>query len=94
MNVRLTYSSGTEFSQHFSNFKARVTLAGGGKRVHVTFRMKEGDGRGNASFTLPYKKARQLAHAILAASHGDADPIEFSVEDSLVKTVAKPDANR
>ena len=89
MNVRLTYDSGTEYSQYFPNFKARVTLTGGGKRVHVIFRMKDGEGKGNASFTLPYKKARQLAHAMLAASLGDVDPIEFLIEDSLVKTVAK-----
>jgi len=86
MNVRLTYDSGTEYSQYFPNYKIRVTITGGGKRVHVSFRIK-GEGKAGASFTLPYKKARQLAHAMQTASMGDAEPIEFSV-DEVAKTAA------
>jgi hypothetical protein len=82
MNVNLTYRSGVEYSESFSNYKVKVSLSGGGKRVHISFREKE-NGKPYASFTLPYKKARQLAHAMLAESFGDAEPIEFSIDESV-----------
>jgi hypothetical protein len=83
MHVNLTYRSGVEYSESFSNYKVKVSVSGGGKRVHVSIREKE-NGKPYASFTLPYKKARQLAHAILTISMGDVDPIEFAVDESTV----------
>lgn len=82
MNVNLTYRSGIQYFEPFSRYKVKVSVSGGGKRIHISFREKE-DGKPYASFTLPYKKARQLAHAMLAASFGDAEPIEFSVDESV-----------
>jgi len=81
MNVRLDYrDSGNSYSEHFSNFKAKVSITESGKRVNISFREKEG-GTPYASFSLPAKKARQLAHAMLTASAGDAEPIQFAVEE-------------
>lgn len=88
MNVNLTYRSGVEYHEFFSNYKVKVSMSGGGKRVHISIREKE-NGKPYASLTLPYKKARQLAHALMTASMGDVEPIEFSVDESTVtKTVA------
>ena len=88
MNVNLTYRSGVEYREFFSNYKVKVSTSGGGKRVHISIREKE-NGKPYASLTLPYKKARQLAHALLATSMGEIDPIEFSVDEStLTKTAA------
>jgi hypothetical protein len=82
MNVNLTYrDSGNKYTEYFTNYKVKVSLSGGGKRVHISFREKE-NGKPYASMTLPYKKARQLAHAILTTSMGDIDPIEFSIDES------------
>lgn len=87
MNVRLDYrSSGHSYSEQFSTFKAKVSSTESGKRVNISFREKEGGGTPYASFSLPAKKARQLAHAMLAASGGDAEPIQFIVEESPAKS--------
>lgn len=90
MNVRLDYSgSGNSYSEHFSKFKVKISNTESGKRVNISFREKqEGsprekeNARPYASFSLPYKKARQLAHAMLTASAGDAEPIEFSIDEA------------
>ncbi|HXJ14120.1 MAG TPA: hypothetical protein VNH19_17730 [Candidatus Limnocylindrales bacterium] len=86
MNVHLTYQSGQSYSDYFEKFS--VTVSGGGmKRVKISIREQK-NGRGYASFSLPVEKAQQLAHAILAASAGIEQPIEFTVEESKTKTVA------
>lgn len=83
MNVRLNYrNGGNSYSEYFSTFKTKVSSTESGKRVNVSFREKDGDGTPYASFSLPAKKARQMAHAMLAASGGDAEPIQFTVEES------------
>jgi hypothetical protein len=89
MKVNLTYRSGIEYTEYFNSYKVKVTLRDGGKRVHISFREKE-NGKLYASFTVPYKKARQFAHAILTTSFGDVDsPIEFSIDESTgTKAVA------
>ncbi len=90
MNVRLDYrGSGNSYSEHFFKFKVKISNTESGKRVNISFREKQDEGtpreRENgkpyASFSLPYKKARQLAHAMLTASAGDAEPIEFSIDE-------------
>jgi hypothetical protein len=82
MNVRLDYRSGQTYSEFFSNFKVKVNLSSSGKRVHVSFRNNEtGQVVPYASFSLPHKRARQLAYALLTASVGDSEPIEFVVEE-------------
>ena len=87
MNVHLTYHSGQTYSEHFSDFG--VTVSGGGtKRIKFSFRQKESGGRGYAAFSLPVEKAQQLAHAILTASAGVMQPIEFTVEEPKSKVVA------
>jgi hypothetical protein len=86
MNFHLDYDSGQSYSQRFDNFK--ITVSGGGsKRVKISFREK-GNGRSYASFSLPKEKAAQVAHAILAASVGIDQPIEFSFEEAKPKTTA------
>ncbi len=89
MNVHLTYHSGQSYSEHLSNFEVKVSEISA-KRVKVSFREKEPPtSKGYAAFSLPIDKARQLAHAILTASEGDVEPIEFSVEESVkTKVVA------
>ncbi len=99
MNVHLTYQSGQSYSEHFSKFEVKVS-ENSSKRVKVSFREKEppatyrtgqvlATSKGYAAFSLPIDKARQLAHAILTASEGDVEPIEFSVEESVkTKVVA------
>lgn len=87
MNVHLTYQSGQSYSQYLSNFEVKVSRSTA-RRVKVSFREKE-NGQGYASFSLPFDKAQQLAHAILTASAGDVKPIEFTVEESVgAKVVA------
>lgn len=88
MNVRLDYrDSGNTYSEHFSDFKAKVSISESGKRVNISFREKRG-GTPYASLSLPYEKAQQLAYALLTASAGDAEPIEFSVEEARSKATA------
>ncbi len=72
----------------FSKYKAKVSLNESG-RVHISFREKAEREFGTQylAFSLPHKKARQLADAINAVSWGDAEPIEFAIEESaLAKT--------
>jgi len=86
MNVNLDYDSGQSYSQHFADFK--ITVSGGGaKRIKVAFREKA-NSRAYASFSLPKEKAKQVAHAILAATAGIEQPIEFSFEEAKPKAVA------
>lgn len=82
MNFDLTYQSGTQYSEILSNFTVKVTRSTHGtERVRVTFKEKEG--RGYAAFSLPRKKARQFAYALLTASTAEGvQPIEFMVEES------------
>ncbi len=87
MNVHLTYHSGQSYSEYFSDFGVKVS-AHGNKRIKVAIRQKEPDTKGYASLSLPVEKAQQLAYAILAASPGNAEPIEFSVEEQKPKVVA------
>jgi hypothetical protein len=89
MHMHLSYPSGQSFSTTFSNFTVKVTITkGASKRVHVSFRDKD-NGKIYAAFSLPYKKARQLAHAMLTTSMGDVNPVEFFVEESAgTRTVA------
>ena len=83
MNVHLKYVTGQSYSVDFSNFKAKVSL-NEENRVDISFNDQEYDlRRGYAAFSLPISKAQQLAHAILAASAGDIEPIEFVVDDSV-----------
>jgi hypothetical protein len=87
MNVHLIYQSGQSYSERLTNFDAKITR-NNGKRVHISFREKQ-TGKGYASFSLPFDKAQQLAHAILTASTGDVKPIEFTVDESVgTKSVA------
>jgi hypothetical protein len=83
MNVHLDYNSGQSYSEHFGNFGIKVS-GGNTKRIKISFREK-GNGRAYASFSLPKEKAAQLAHAILAASVGIDQPIEFSFEEPKPK---------
>ena len=83
MNVRLNYrGSGQTYTERFSKFKAKVSLSESG-RVNVSFREKAEKefGAPYAAFSLPHKKARQLADAINAVSWGDAEPVEFSIDE-------------
>jgi len=83
MNVQLNYVTGQSYSVDFSNFKAKVSF-NEANRVDILFSDQEYDlRRGYAAFSLPISKAQQLAHAILAASAGDIEPIEFVVDDSV-----------
>jgi len=86
MNVNLIYESGQAYSQYFDNFGIKVS-GGGEKRIKVAFREK-GNSRAYASLSLPKEKAEQLAHAILAASTGIEQPIEFAFEEFRPKVVA------
>lgn len=83
MNVDLTYKSGQQYSESLSNVDAKVVRSRhGSKRVRLSFREKE-DGSGRLSFSLPSKKAKQLAYAILTACADDnVQPIEFGVEEA------------
>ncbi len=83
MNVHLDYHSGQSYSEFFTNFAIKIS-GGGTKRVKVSFREKD-NSRAYASFSLPKEKAAQLAHAILAASVGVDQPIEFSFEEPRPK---------
>ncbi len=85
MNLRLNYrGTGQAYSEHFSNFKVKVSLAKSG-RVNISFREKtETESKSvppYASFSLPPQKARQLGAAVDAVSLGDAEPVEFSIEE-------------
>lgn len=81
MNVHLTYESGQSYSEHLANFQVTVKRRNT-KRVTCSFREKE-DGSAYAAFSLPIEKARQFAHAILAAAASeDVNPIQFRVEES------------
>ena len=90
MNVRLDYrGSGNSYSEHFSKFKVKISNTESGRRVNISFREQQDGTTGEkenakryASFSLPYKKARQLAHAMLTASAGDAEPIQFLIDES------------
>jgi len=84
MNVHLDYHSGQSYSEYFNNFTIKVS-GGGNKRIKVSFRDKAERSRAYASFSLPKEKAAQLAHALLAASVGVDQPIEFSVEEPKPK---------
>jgi hypothetical protein len=86
MHAHLDYESGQSFSQSFLNFKIKIS-GGGTKRVHISFREK-GDSKAYLSFTLPKEKTEQIAHAILAASVGVDQPIEFSFEETKPKVTA------
>jgi hypothetical protein len=86
MHVNLDYDSGQSYSQHFANFQIKIS-GGGTKRVKVAFR-EHGNSRAYASFSLPKEKAAQIAHAILAASVGIDQPIEFSFEEATPKVAA------
>jgi hypothetical protein len=86
MNVRLDYESGQTYTQYFSNFHIKVS-GGGEKRLKISFR-ENGDSRAYASLSLPKEKAAQLAHAILAASAGVDQPIEFSFEEPKPRFIA------
>ncbi len=86
MNVHLIYQSGQSYSERLTNFDVKISRHNV-KRVHVSFREKQ-TGKGYASFSLPFEKAQQLAHAILMASAGDVKPIEFTVEESVGAKVA------
>ena len=85
MNIHLDYESGQSYSQYFDNFGIKVS-GGGEKRIKVAFREKSS--RAYASFSLPKEKAEQLAHAILAASAGVEQPIEFAFEEFRPKVAA------
>jgi len=84
MNVALTYQSGQQYSEYFSNIDIKVSRGTKGmKRVRVSFREKTDGKQGHVSFSLPPKKAKQLAHAILMACvDDDVKPIEFSMEEA------------
>src|ERR1700686_5004640 len=82
MNVHLTYQSGQGYSQRFSDIKAKVSR-GVAKRVTVSFRERGENEKAYASFSLPPSKAQQLAHALLTAAAGEAEPIEFMIDDSM-----------
>jgi hypothetical protein len=86
MHVHLDYESGQSFSQSFHNFKIKVS-GGGTKRVHISFR-ETGDSKAYLSFSLPKEKHEQIAHAILTASAGVDQPIEFSFEEPKSKVTA------
>jgi hypothetical protein len=86
MNIHLDYASGQSYSQYFDNFGIKVS-GGGEKRIKVAFREKN-NSRAYASFSLPKEKAEQFAHAILAASAGIEQPIEFAFEEFRPKAVA------
>jgi hypothetical protein len=89
MNVRITYSdSGNQYSEHLINFDVKVSRSSNG-RIKVSFKQKDGNGRGYATFSLPRDKSRQLAHAILVQTSSEgAEPVQFSVEESPSKAVA------
>jgi hypothetical protein len=88
MNVHLDYSSGQSYSEYFTNFTIKVS-GGGNKRIKVSFRDKADRSCAYTSFSLPKEKAAQLAHAILAASVGIDQPIEFSCEEPKSKVEAQ-----
>ena len=90
MNFTLTYQSGQHYSERFSSFDAKVSRdASGLGRVRISFREKTDGNHGYASLSLPPKKAKQLAYAILMACAGDdANPIVFSVEAATNKVAA------
>lgn len=83
MNVRLSYRDNTKsYSEHFSKFTVKVTLSDSG-RVHIAFHEKteSKSGAQYASFSLPPQKARQLGDAVNAVCWGDAEPVEFSIDE-------------
>lgn len=86
MNFDLTYQSGQQYSDTLYNFTVKVSRnTHGGERVRISFKQREG-GHGYAAFSLPRKKARQLAYALLAAcASEDVQPIEFGVDESPKK---------
>jgi hypothetical protein len=85
MNVHLDYASGQSYSQPFDNYK--ITISGGGeKRIRVAF--KEQGSRAYLSFSLPKEKAKQIAHALLAAAAGIDQTMECSFEEPKHKTTA------
>jgi hypothetical protein len=86
MHVHLDYESGQSFSQSFHNFKIKIS-GGGTKRVHISFREK-GNSKAYASLSFPKEKTAQIAHAMLAASVGVDQPIEFSFEEPPKVTAA------
>jgi hypothetical protein len=85
MNFDLTYRSGQQYSETLPDFTVKVTRSTHGtERLRISFRHK--DSHGYAAFSLPRKKARQLAYALLTASAAeDVQPIEFVVEESKPK---------
>ncbi|MGH7744231.1 MAG: hypothetical protein ACREQ5_05340 [Candidatus Dormibacteria bacterium] len=86
MNIDLTYQSGQQYMETLSNFTVKVSRAThGAERLRISFKQKEG-GHGYAAFSLPRRKARQLAYAILTACAAeDVQPVEFSIEESKPK---------
>jgi hypothetical protein len=86
MNVNLTYQGGISYSQYFDDFTIKVS-GGGKKRVKVAFK-ENGNSNAYSSFSLPREKAVQLAHAILTASAGVEQPIEFVFQERLSSSAA------
>jgi len=87
MNFRLDYHSGQSYGERFEDVTIQVS-GGGKKRVRLSFREKGNNARGYASFALPPEKMKQIAYALLAASDGVDQPIEFSFEEPKPKAVA------
>jgi hypothetical protein len=89
MNFRLTYRGGSpNYSEFFNNFDVKISRSTN-DRIKVSFQQKDGEGKGYGSFSLPRRKARQLAFAILTAATADGvESIQFSVADGKVKPVA------
>ncbi len=89
MNITLTYQSGQQYSETLTDFTVKVSRATHGlERLHVSFRQKEG-GHGYTAFSLPRKKAKQLAYAILTACAAEGvEPVEFRVEEAKPKAAA------
>jgi regulation of enolase protein 1 (concanavalin A-like superfamily) len=85
MNVNLIYESGQSYSQRFSNLTVTVTRSG--ERIKVQFRDKE-NGHAYASFRLPFDQFKMLAHAGLIACECDVSPIEFTVNEESIRSIA------
>lgn len=80
MRVRLQYQSGQEYSERFFGVEAKVSRDA--KTVRFSFRETTDGNKGYASFALPYRKAKLLAHAILMASVEDGiEPTRFKFEE-------------
>jgi hypothetical protein len=86
MDVVLKYQGGREFTEYFRNFEAEVSR--NAKGVRISFREKTEGRQGFLRFSVPFTKAKQLAHATLTICAEDGvEPVKFSIEEETTKGV-------